>query len=764
MTKFKKPLLIFSILALIIGVALATFIVLSLTDSLKDELIAIEFTVDDADKVYDGEPLKASTCRLTSGDLIEGHTPIISFTGEQTDVGIGFSGLDIKIVNKAGIDVSKEYDIKVNGGFLNVSTCSLRVSLTARDVMYNGATVDIGDGYTVTSGVLAPGHRVLLQIKDEWFENAGTVVAGNTLSRENLNLMIVDVNGRNVTGNYDVSLLGKINIIQRDLAISVLSAEKTYDGKPLIASQHKIESGSLVNGHRLEIEFKDEYGGTAQVTNANEEAPLKILANVKVYDSVNTDVTENYNIKSSLGELTVYKANLTVTAKSDRWVYNGKAHFINDNRPASAIGLVGDDKITVQYSGSITDVSVGVNTIKNYSISDSHGVDKSGNYKITIVDGTLEVIQATLKVMWKTYQKQYGDLYDGDFTELYSTDSNSDITNLSLQFESEKLKSLLDSFTAIGNSTYIFNDFKVYNDGSDDITEMFDINVIPGNLMVARRDVTLSVGKLSKTYDGNFIFTENLPASSALVNNHKLASINCKEPDLDIYSHEYIAGNSYSTDIVSISVVDEQGNNVNGYYNLHYDTDVQISFSARNLTIISQPGQKVYDGTPLYGGALTAYALLSGDMLRYTPKAITDVTDEEVENKPETVKIINGSNDDVTDLYNISWSCGKLKVNRRDLSISIETYFCEDINSIYYMEDPSILVKISNLADGEEIRYLDEKDQVIENFLDCYYFDKTGSGLYENVKVTVWRGEVNVSDNYKIPKSEEITGIVVITG
>ena len=59
MTKFRKSLLIFGILVLIIGAALTTFIVLSLTGSLKAEPIELEFTVEDASQEYNGQTLRA---------------------------------------------------------------------------------------------------------------------------------------------------------------------------------------------------------------------------------------------------------------------------------------------------------------------------------------------------------------------------------------------------------------------------------------------------------------------------------------------------------------------------------------------------------------------------------------------------------------------------------------------------------------------------------------------------------------------------------
>ena len=172
MTKFRKSLLIFGLLALIIGTALGTFIVLSVTGSLKSEPIGLEFTVEDAEREYNGEPLTATSYYLSDGRIVDGHTPIISFKGEQTEVGEGVSSLDVKIVDADGYDVTGEYAIKVVEGALRVTRYTISIKLTDRDVIYGGATFGITDSdYEVVGGILPSGHRVSLKIKDEWIEN-----------------------------------------------------------------------------------------------------------------------------------------------------------------------------------------------------------------------------------------------------------------------------------------------------------------------------------------------------------------------------------------------------------------------------------------------------------------------------------------------------------------------------------------------------------------------------------------------------------------
>ena len=604
MTKFRKSILIFGILVLIIGAALGTFIVLSLTGSLKTEAIELEFTVDYAEKEYDGEPLKASSYKITAGFPVEGHTEVVTFTGEQTEVGDGLSGLEVKMINEKGYDVTSEYNIKVNPGVLSVYRSPLRIALTAHDVPYDGAMVDIGDGYTVTGGRLVKGHRIMLQIKDEWFAVAGTTIAGETLTASDVELYILDANGRNVTRNYSVAPpTGRVNIITRTIEVAPVSTEKPYDGKPLTCSQYRIESGSLAAGQYIVADYRGANGGTAEVTDVNTDNPLEIVVAAKIYDINGYDVTDNYTIRTKSGYLTVNRAPLTVTLNS--------------------------------------------------------------------------------------IERQYGDDFeDLKPEELYHITST--MNTLSLEFGNLKdfFKGVTDQ---VGNSTYTLRNFKI-TDGISDLTEMFNVTVVAGNLKVTRRKIELNVEELSKTYDGNLTFTENLPEIENLVNNHKLDSVTC------VHNSE-----TDSYNIKSVTLVDGQGNNVSANYNItNFGEEVKVTVGQRDVAISSATVQKPYDGTPLSGGNITCDLLADGDKLVYTPCEIKSVSESNKKNKPDDLVILNKNGDVVTGFYNIDDSnCGTLTITRCKLSITIrETSVDYVIFSSLNDKDMTSLLQVSCDVNG----------------------------------------------------------------
>ena len=767
MTKFRKSILIFGILVLIIGAALGTFIVLSLTGSLKTEAIALEFTVDDAEKTYDGEPLTANGYNITGGYLIEGHTPVVKFTGEQTDVGYGYSGLEVTIVNEAGFDVTKEYDIKVNSGILLVDKCGIRINLTKDDVVYDGNKVDIGDGYAVTNGKLAKGHHVSLTIKDEWFESTGKTVAGETLTALDVEPLIVDAYGRNVTGNYVIALSGKVNIVKRPLTVVPVSAEKIYDGKPLVCTQYRIE-GSLAAGHYLIPEFKaSKSGGAAEVINANDNNPLEITASAKIYDVNNNDVTANYAIPPSVAYLTVHRASLTITAKSGSWEYDGTEHTLSkDNEAGSVTGLAQGDEVTVEYSGGVTDVSVVGNRIERYFINNEEN-DES-NYKVTLVDGKLEVTKAPLTVKWGSFEKDYdGKPFSSEQDNLYEIASA--VKNISLKFDKRELNDRLAVFKTPGNTTYTLTNFEIrkgIDSGEEDeedeedielITKMFNISVIAGNLKISPLKISLNTNTLQKEYDGNFVFTENLPQIENLVKNHKLVSITCNAVSLKTAP--------YSTKIKSVSLEDEQGNNVNGCYEItDFNGDVTLNFTSRELQLKSKTIERPYDGTALLGNNITYGALADGDRIEYEPCEITEFG--EIDNKPD-IKIFNRNNIEVTGFYKTMWSeTGKLKITKRPLSIEIEKIEGTSADlAVKFSQDLTGLLVISNLAvcDGNvTVKFFDSASgSEITQKRGLITTDYSKSRLKAGVTIQLWNNGKDVSGNYEIPT--EITGTVIVT-
>ena len=91
-------------------------------------------------KVYNGSALTAdTTCDITSGSLVSGHTLTCTSTGSQTNVGSSTKTLSTTVIKSGSTNLSSNYAITKENGTLTVTTATPTISLTAKTgLVYNG--------------------------------------------------------------------------------------------------------------------------------------------------------------------------------------------------------------------------------------------------------------------------------------------------------------------------------------------------------------------------------------------------------------------------------------------------------------------------------------------------------------------------------------------------------------------------------------------------------------------------------------------------
>ena len=151
----------------------------------------------------------------------------------------------ICIVNQEGVEVTACYQVNsVDGCF---SQKPRPITIRAKDVtkVYDGeewqeATAEL------TEGTIAAGDR--LQIT---FENLGFTDAGSY--RLEPICTVFNVKGEDVSSCYEVTTKqGTLTIEKRPISVCTESAQKIYDGKPLIHKKWRVIEGTLPKGHPSE--------------------------------------------------------------------------------------------------------------------------------------------------------------------------------------------------------------------------------------------------------------------------------------------------------------------------------------------------------------------------------------------------------------------------------------------------------------------------------------------------------------------------------
>ena len=349
----------------------------------------VTIKADDASKTYDGTKLTASGATATGlreGDKLED----VVVSGEALVPGTdGVAKVDSYVIKNANGEV-------VTGNYANLKTVDGKLTVTQREITVTTGSAKKeydktplttkADDYKVTSGSLVDGQTLSLTLNGT-ITDPGT--AKNTV--KDGSIKITDAQGRDYTAYYKVSVVpGDLEITgKKVIAIKVkaASAEKTYDGEPLTASNVEVVEGKLDDGDTLVADI------TASITNAGSTANK--INKVTIKDASGKDVTGKYTITTEDGTLTVTKRALKITAKSAEKVYDGKALTANSCEVSN--NLVKGHNISVTVTGTQTQIGSSKNKASNAKIVDSNKNDVTGNYDITYVDGTLTVKAANAK-------------------------------------------------------------------------------------------------------------------------------------------------------------------------------------------------------------------------------------------------------------------------------------------------------------------------------------------------------------------------------
>jgi hypothetical protein len=519
----------------------------------------IEITAASDSKVYDGTPLTNDGYSITDGTLADGHSlASVTVTGSQTDVGSSDNVPSNAVIMDNGTDVTANYDITYVNGTLTVTAREIEITAASDSKVYDGTPLT-NSGYNMTAGSLAPGHSL-----------ASVTVTGSQTdvgSSDNVpsNAVIMD-NGTDVTANYDITYVnGTLDVTAREIEITAASDSKVYDGTPLTNDGYSITDGSLAPGHSL-----------ASVTVTGSQTDVGSSANVPsnaVIMDNGTDVTANYDITYVNGTLTVTGNAITITAASDSKVYDGTP-LTNSGYNMTAGSLApGHTLVSVNVTGSQTDVGSSANVPSNAVIMDN-GTDVTANYDITYVNGTLDVTAREIEITAASDSK----VYDG--TPL--TNDGYSITDGSLApGHSLASVTVTGSQTDVGSSDNVPSNAVIMDNGTD-VTANYDITYVNGTLTVTGREITITADSDSKVYDGTPLTNAGYSITDgSLAPGHSLASVTVTGSRTDVGSSDNVPSNA---------VIMDNGTDVTANYDITYVNGT--------LTVTDEPLTPTLELTP----------------------------------------------------------------------------------------------------------------------------------------------------------------------
>lgn len=338
---------------------------------------------------YNGQtPSLVRPYNIMYGSLASGDTVVCSPKSEMIDVGTYDFEYNFSIISSSSEDITDCYAIDATFGKLYIMKTSVTFKTPTVYVTYNGQLQQVHE-YVPFNDITANGHS--------WtnvnFTSSGKNV-GEIPNEVEKNVRIVNADGRDVTHNFNISYnFGNLVIVQRKIYVNVDSIEKVYDGMPLFYngaySYSKQEDEShlegLVIGHSITAELPQ------NVSRTDAGSTSIYATNIKILDEKGEDVTANYDVVSTYGQLTITSRSITITSASAIKYYDGTP-LTDDGYTLEGEGLVYGEYLVFRVIGTITDPGSVPNLMSQIYVKKADGSDSTDNYAIYTAVGMLTVI------------------------------------------------------------------------------------------------------------------------------------------------------------------------------------------------------------------------------------------------------------------------------------------------------------------------------------------------------------------------------------
>ncbi len=298
-------------------------------------------------------------------------------------------------------------------------------------------------------------------------------------------IKILNGAGEDVTDCYELKPVKKTVInTPRPITVQTPSASFEYDGARHCAEGLEVTSAlQLLEGHTLEATGYPELCEVSQTEN---------IPAVTVKDGRGADVTRYYSIDIDAGALAVTPRDITIATGSQKFGYDGEPHsagFYNLSSGALAAG----DVLDIEYI-SVTDAGDYPNEPLSLGVSDD-GVDKTGNYNITLKAGTISVAKRAITV--ETPSGSW--TYNGEEHFLNAFTYSGALEGHAFSGEATGCAKITDA-GSMPNTVEI--DYFVSAADGADVTKNYALSYKTGTLAVTPRVFRVKTGGAEWVYDG----------------------------------------------------------------------------------------------------------------------------------------------------------------------------------------------------------------------------------------------------------------------
>ena len=674
----------------------------------------IIITANSARKTYDGTPLTDNNFTFTQGVLADGDVLTAVVEGSATNVGDeGKNVVKSYAVKRGETDVTKNYTFGNSiDGKLTINPRKVTLTSETASKEYDGKPLTkpvvtvTGDGFVTGEGATYT------------FTGSQTVVGSSA------NAFTYTLNEGTNAGNYEVAKTeGMLTVTQNEKAIKVTANSHTweYDGQAhsdggytveYDGQTYKVEAGKTVTlptGDIVKAKI------TKTVTNVSDSAPNNnTIDELTIVNAAGEDTKGQYKtIPLIPGTLTITKRGageekVKITAADNTVEYDGQPHgaklnAANQIEVGTSFTVTnladGHSVKTLAIDGSETDAGVYANKLVpgNAVIVDGNGVEVTANYDITYVPGTLTITQrgsGDMKVVLTAANNTV--VYDGqphgaklNAAGEIEAGTSYTITNLA---DGHKVQSVVisGSETAVGEyeNRLVPSGAKIVDAEDNDVTRNYVVGYKNGKLTITSPDtviVTIKGKTDTVEYDGQ----------KHEVNGYEVVSIsNTLYTEADFGFADGATAHAEGTDagdyfmnLTKDSFVNKNGNFTSVTFVVE---DGKLTITRRGLDeenlvkIIAADNTVYYDGQP-HGAKLNAAGQIEVNV-SYTTEYLapghkvqsvvidgsrTKVGLYKDELVPKSAVIVDKTDKDVTENYEITYVRGTLEIKKNETEIKV---------------------------------------------------------------------------------------------
>lgn len=633
----------------------------------------------------------------------------------------------LKIIDSKGVDVTSSYIINVFSSEVNFLKRAITVTVGSDTAVYDGTALAF-DGSEVSKGSLARGDNLLATF-DKSRIDAG--VTENTAE-----IKIASANGYNVTNLYDITVIsGKLTVEKRPIYIETKSAQKMYDGQPLVEPNFKLSSEtSLLSGHRLEL-----LSG-ASPKNAGTFENLLVFG---VFDG-EKDVTNNYSfLFPESSKLKITPRTLTVKTESANKTYDGLPLTNKSYTIESALKPLSNHTLKLYFSGAQTTAGKSSNTVEKAEITEG-GSNVTKNYDFEYICGDLTVYPSSIKVRTATVTF----IYNG---KAQSSDKVYVISDIGLG-QGDKINAVNPAtITDVGE--VVPNEFsvKILNSDQIDVSDSYIIGYEYGTLTMNQCRITVETGSEDFYYNGDFQFCNDYTISHYIADgqtSHVVETTITKLKNVENMSD----GNYKKYDNVFAIKIFSGQTDVTKNYNITYSYG-KVSMLPKIIQVQTGSKEFIYNGK---GQFYDSYEFLTELENGYTSRVNTQTLRILTEVERWEGKFISYENDFKIDIYNSSGILShNFKVEYTNGTIVMlprPIAFTTNSNTWVYDGEPhfdiGLSVTLGSLADGHELYGIQETATRITNVI---RLDDGSVGSVNNqVTARILKSGRSVKHNYDV--------------